>query len=504
MDRDADRAGLIGDGAADGLANPPGGVGGKFVPLFVLELVHRLHQTDVALLDQIQKGQAAVGVAFGDGDHQTQVGLGHAGFGLFADLFTPLDLLQNLLKLFRIEVEAVFARLFGLKELLDLQVGAHGGRFGNGGGDLLFGHVGDVLEDFAVVLFELVVKQRQAILQAFELLFEAFVAFERRLHRFDQFVDQLAGRAQVEQAVFEHLLLVSQHQIVVEFLLFAGIFGRLFLLGLEPIFFRLFQRFEGLFDLGDAFVVFGALFFRFVDLFVVVTVALFEAFEKLFDSALAVDQRLFVIENEVDQIGDGADGVEDDVFAHLDLFGDFDLLLFGQKRNLPHLPQVHPHGRIAAAPLQQLLFPGEIKLVFEIFVVESFAVVLAFFRLFDVEQHRPLAGGDDLDVVLFGQFENRFGLGKGRLFFKQLDDLFEGDIFFVFMLFEKFFKCLVQLFCGHEGGLLASEVDGLYPTHFKNRLITRYLSRDSVRNIIDWNRKGLSLRDVWQTGTVLA
>ena len=94
-----------------------------------------------------------------------------------------------------------------------------------------------------------------------------------------------------------------------ELLLFAGVFGRLLLLSFEPIFFRLLQRFESLFDLGDPFVVFGALFLRLVDLFIVVAIAIFEAFEKLFDAAFAVDQRLFVVEDKVDQIGNGADSV---------------------------------------------------------------------------------------------------------------------------------------------------------------------------------------------------
>src|SRR6266496_5753054 len=43
VDRDADGAGLVGDGAGDGLADPPGGVGRELVPALVLELVHRLH-----------------------------------------------------------------------------------------------------------------------------------------------------------------------------------------------------------------------------------------------------------------------------------------------------------------------------------------------------------------------------------------------------------------------------------------------------------------------------
>src|SRR5215469_17702139 len=49
--RDADGARLIGDGSGDGLADPPRGVGAELVPTLVLELVHRLHEADVPLLD---------------------------------------------------------------------------------------------------------------------------------------------------------------------------------------------------------------------------------------------------------------------------------------------------------------------------------------------------------------------------------------------------------------------------------------------------------------------
>jgi hypothetical protein len=81
--RDADGAGLVGDGAGDGLANPPGGVGGKLVAAAPFELVHGLHQADVAFLDQVQELQAAVGVFLGDGDDQAQVRFDQLFFGLF-------------------------------------------------------------------------------------------------------------------------------------------------------------------------------------------------------------------------------------------------------------------------------------------------------------------------------------------------------------------------------------------------------------------------------------
>ena len=77
--RDADGARLIGDGAGDGLANPPGGVGGKLVAAAVFEFLDRLHQAHVAFLDEVEEGEAAVGVFLGDGNDEAQVGFDHFG-----------------------------------------------------------------------------------------------------------------------------------------------------------------------------------------------------------------------------------------------------------------------------------------------------------------------------------------------------------------------------------------------------------------------------------------
>ena len=75
VDRDADGAGLVGDGPGDGLPDPPGGVGGELVALGVVELLHRLDQAQIALLDQIQEQHAPAHVPLGDGHHQAEVGL---------------------------------------------------------------------------------------------------------------------------------------------------------------------------------------------------------------------------------------------------------------------------------------------------------------------------------------------------------------------------------------------------------------------------------------------
>ena len=79
--RDADGPSLVGDGARDRLADPPRGVGAELVAALVLELVHRLHEADVPLLNEVEELQAAVRVLLGDADHKAKVGLHEFGFG---------------------------------------------------------------------------------------------------------------------------------------------------------------------------------------------------------------------------------------------------------------------------------------------------------------------------------------------------------------------------------------------------------------------------------------
>src|SRR5512133_1812535 len=79
VDGDADRPRLVGDGAGDRLADPPRRVRRELVAALVLELVHRLHEADVALLDEVQELQAAVRVLLRDRDDEAQVGLDELG-----------------------------------------------------------------------------------------------------------------------------------------------------------------------------------------------------------------------------------------------------------------------------------------------------------------------------------------------------------------------------------------------------------------------------------------
>jgi len=74
VQRDADGARLLGQGAGDRLADPPGGIRAEAVAALVIVLVHGAHQPDVAFLDQVGEGQALPHVALGDGNHQARIG----------------------------------------------------------------------------------------------------------------------------------------------------------------------------------------------------------------------------------------------------------------------------------------------------------------------------------------------------------------------------------------------------------------------------------------------
>src|SRR5215471_2751399 len=91
VNRDADGACLVGNGAGDGLANPPSSVGGKFVAATPFELVDGLHQADIAFLNEIEELQTAVGVFLRDGDDQAKVGLDQFLLGLFGFRFAALN-----------------------------------------------------------------------------------------------------------------------------------------------------------------------------------------------------------------------------------------------------------------------------------------------------------------------------------------------------------------------------------------------------------------------------
>src|SRR5256886_731788 len=82
MHGDADGARLVGDRARDRLPDPPSGIGRELVAAAVLELIDRLHQADIAFLDQVEELQPTVDVFLGDRDDEAQVRLDHLLLGL--------------------------------------------------------------------------------------------------------------------------------------------------------------------------------------------------------------------------------------------------------------------------------------------------------------------------------------------------------------------------------------------------------------------------------------
>ena len=85
---EADEAGLLVEGPADGLADPERGVGGELEALAPVELVDGVLEAEVALLDEVEELHAGgQGVAAGDAHDEAEVGPDEPVLGLGG----PLD-----------------------------------------------------------------------------------------------------------------------------------------------------------------------------------------------------------------------------------------------------------------------------------------------------------------------------------------------------------------------------------------------------------------------------
>ena len=107
MHGQADGPGLVKNGTGDGLADPPGGIGGELVSLFIIKTENRPHKTKIAFLDQIGQGQSLVHVAFGNGNHQPEVGPDHRVLGALDGPVIGLDLGVQLEQLTTFRILAV-------------------------------------------------------------------------------------------------------------------------------------------------------------------------------------------------------------------------------------------------------------------------------------------------------------------------------------------------------------------------------------------------------------
>jgi len=117
--RNANGARLVGYRAGNGLANPPSCIRREFVATAVFELVHRLHQADVAFLDQVQELQATVGVFLGDRNHQAQVGFDHFFLGVARRRLALVHALVDVLEVGQRNHHAALQVDEGLLQLLD-------------------------------------------------------------------------------------------------------------------------------------------------------------------------------------------------------------------------------------------------------------------------------------------------------------------------------------------------------------------------------------------------
>ena len=92
VDGNADRARVVGNGARDGLTDPPRRVGAELEAAPPVEFLDRAQQPEVALLDQVDQRHAAVRIAPRDADHQAQVGVGQRLAGGLALAASALEL----------------------------------------------------------------------------------------------------------------------------------------------------------------------------------------------------------------------------------------------------------------------------------------------------------------------------------------------------------------------------------------------------------------------------
>ena len=122
---DADRAGLVGDRARDGLADPPRRVRRELEALAVVELLDRADEAERALLDQVEEREPAAEVALRDRDDEAEVRLDHLrlrGHVAALDPLGEVDLLvggeeRHLADLAQVEPQRVERGLDGEVEL---------------------------------------------------------------------------------------------------------------------------------------------------------------------------------------------------------------------------------------------------------------------------------------------------------------------------------------------------------------------------------------------------
>ena len=354
--RNTDRARLVGDRAGDGLANPPGGVGRELVATAVFELVHRLHQADVAFLDQIEELQATVGVLLGNRDHEAQVGLDHFLLGIARGGFTFVHALVDAFELGQRHHDARLQVHQLLLQVLDgRNVAAHHGRPRLASGGLLLDplqvqQVGREFLDERLLGHAALVHDDAAQLA---LLLAHIVHLAA--HHVAQLFDGLGGEADGHQLFRQGGLGLHVGRGAVAFLVIDLVDLLEQLAQLVKALQRLLLEFFELLGqrLGAALAVVIVGFVEFVEVFfghiVIGLVGVGEAVHDGRDDDLAFADLFAHVQDFGDGGGRCADRLHHGHQAAFDALGDFDFAFAGQQFHGAHFAHVHAHGVGGAA-----------------------------------------------------------------------------------------------------------------------------------------------------------
>src|SRR6218665_1478071 len=356
--RDADGARLVGDRARNGLADPPGGVGRKFVAAAVFEFVHGLHQADVALLYQVQELQATVGVLLGNRDHQAQVGFDHFLFGIARGGLAFIHALVDDLELGQRHHHARLQVHQLLLQILDRRdVARNDRRPGLAHGRLLF-HPLQVQQVGREILDEGFLRHAAFVHDdAAQLAFFAAHIIDLAAHHVAQFFDGLGGKAYGHQLGRQGLLglHVGQRALAVLFVDLVHFLEQIaqFVKAFQGLLFEFFELFGQRLGAALAVVVIG--FVKFVEVFFGHVVVGLVGVGKAIDDARDHDLACADFLAHVQYFGDGgwrrAGRLHHRHQAAFDALGDFDLAFAREQFHGAHLAHVHANRVGGAAEL---------------------------------------------------------------------------------------------------------------------------------------------------------
>src|SRR5471030_270088 len=506
MHGNTDGAGLVGDRTGDGLAYPPRCIGRKLVAATVFELVHRFHQADVALLDQIEELQAAVGVFLGDRNDQAQVGLGHFALGLARLHFTSRHLAVDVAQIRQRQHDARLQIDQALLQLFDgRNVATENGAVGMASLDLAVDpfEVGFIArEDFDEV------GARHAALvdgHVEDLFLDVAHFIDLPTQGVAQLFDHLGGEADAQQLVGDRFLCLDiGFRVVAVF--FEGLAHLVELQGddVELLQRRIFQRFQ-LFgrEAGGArsarfFLFFGFLFFLFFLVLVFfrraghyrrIVVFIDQTIDNFVDLDFIGADPVRCGDNFGDRHGTGRDRLYHVFQAIFDAFGDLDLAFARQQLDRTYFAHIHAHRIGGAAEVgvdrRQGRLGGRLGLVV---AGDGGDVVRQQQRLgvrrvlVDGDAH-VVEGADDafdrfrIDDVL-GQMVVDLGIGEEAAFLAELDQGFQflAAAFEFFLgrlrvrresvLQQRLFLGLAVLGLGLVDGLQLGAFNGVERGHF--------------------------------------